>query len=706
MYALVRPVLHAATHALFDACLASGAAPAPAWLLEGLAERLSSCGMRPGSQQPVVCAPDVEALRALSRAFNDRSMRVAALHTLPGLLEVTSLADLDALSTDTRVPLPEVLAGFGHETSLFLAWLDESVHLKPDRGVGIARAVLAGQPCAPALAAALEGAAPASAEADFTEWIRRRMRGVTRGRATEFTLQPPDIEPGELRPGVLARPAHLALPAGDAACEHALALQLASDGDLAAAAAALERLRAAPDVPAADAAALQTEQRLCLAVDDLRRRWLAEHAGKSVELRDGGATVKLNLVSASGGKLVVKDKGKQRELPESALLPGTLAAQLIAPGTVLPAADDEARAFAWLLAADAAWRDKTAPRLRKDSGPEAARVLDLRPQLETRLALGRALAQLASLAATPLPSGAATDAERDAWLAAARGVAASRSLPVVAERLPALRSLAGQILGARFDAAPLKLAPPRAKVEDLGGGRVRATWDFSDAAQLEDWSSQPQLASGRENPPALRQLTSTAGVAVVGGALQMCGDGDWRCALGFAAPFTVDYDLSYVMSPDEQRVYDSGGEVQDAKLVQDFELCLCTDAAGAGLRCHTFGHLAVLDSEGNALEIDDGAVSSAFIGTPYHLRLEHDGQQLRSIVEGEPSASVPASSHVSGSLELWHHTERTIALRKLVVEGALDPAAFAPRRNAWVAAHLAELGLGDEPAIPSGSADR
>jgi hypothetical protein len=213
--------------------------------------------------------------------------------------------------------------------------------------------VLAGQPCAPALAAALEGAAPASAEADFTEWIRRRMRGVTRGRATEFTLQPPDIEPGELRPGVLARPAHLELPAGDAACEHVLALQLASDGDLAAAAAALERLRAAPDLPAADAAALQTEQRLCLAVDDLRRRWLADHAGKSVELRDGGATVKLNLVSASGGKLVVKDKGKQRELPESALLPGTLAAQLIAPGTVLPAADDEARAFAWLLAADA-----------------------------------------------------------------------------------------------------------------------------------------------------------------------------------------------------------------------------------------------------------------------------------------------------------------------------------------------------------------
>jgi hypothetical protein len=129
----VRPVLHAATHALFDACLAPGAAPPPAWLIEGLAERLSSCGVRPGSEQPVVCAPDVEALRALLRAFNDRSMRVAALHTLPGLLEVTSLADLEALSTDTRVPLPEVLAGFGHETSLFLAWLDESVHLKPDR---------------------------------------------------------------------------------------------------------------------------------------------------------------------------------------------------------------------------------------------------------------------------------------------------------------------------------------------------------------------------------------------------------------------------------------------------------------------------------------------------------------------------------------------------------------------------------------------
>jgi len=57
-------------------------------------------------------------------------------------------------------------------------------------------------------------------------------------------------------------------------------------------------------------------------------------------------------------------------------------------------------------------------------------------------------------------------------------------------------------------------------------------------------------------------------------------------------------------------------------------------------------------------------------------------------------------------MELWHHTERTILLRKLVIEGALDPAAFAPRRNAWVAAQLGELGLGDEPAIPSGGAGR
>ncbi|HEX5009050.1 MAG TPA: hypothetical protein VFY71_01520, partial [Planctomycetota bacterium] len=367
MQSVVRPMLHAATHALLDARLPPDAAPPPAWLVEGLAERLSAHGVKPGTDDLVVRAQDEEALTALARAFVQRPQRVAMLRTLPELLGMDTLDGLEARAPDSGVPAHDLLHGLAHESSLFLAWLDEGVHSKPDRSALLVRAALTGQPCAPAVSAALGGADPAAVEADFVGWLKRQMNGVVRGVPfDQFTLQAPPLEAGELRQGLLAKPGLLAVPAGDPSVDRARALQLAADGELRAAAAQLEALAAAPGLPAADVAGVREERRLCLASDDLRSRWLAGRVGKSVDLLDGGAVVKLSLVSVAGDALVVRDKKAQRQVPASACLPGTLAAQYLAPGTTLSPADDEARAFAWLLAADLEWRAKTAPRLHKD----------------------------------------------------------------------------------------------------------------------------------------------------------------------------------------------------------------------------------------------------------------------------------------------------------------------------------------------------
>src|SRR6185436_5217249 len=113
------------------------------------------------------------------------------------------------------------------------------------------------------------------------------------------------------------------------------------------------------------------------------------HAGKSVELRDGDATLRATLISAQGDTLVVKDGGRQRELPLDALLPGTLAAQLFAPDTELTPADDEARALAWLLAADASWKDHSLARSRKESAADGLALLQRRPAFDASLRLGR-----------------------------------------------------------------------------------------------------------------------------------------------------------------------------------------------------------------------------------------------------------------------------------------------------------------------------
>src|SRR5262249_47577485 len=141
-------------------------------------------------------------------------------------------------------------------------------------------------------------------QGEFASWAQDLIaRRVKQGTA-EFTLKPEAATAEELRPGVLVRPQDLAVPLGPLGLERARALQLASRGDLAAAAARCKELAARTDASPEEAAALKADVRLLPGLEELRRRWAAAHANKLLDFHDGDALLRTTLVRVDGDQLV------------------------------------------------------------------------------------------------------------------------------------------------------------------------------------------------------------------------------------------------------------------------------------------------------------------------------------------------------------------------------------------------------------------
>jgi len=686
---LVRPMLHASVHALLDAWGEPGRVP-PAWFAEGLAEQLASHADVYSERLGSLGVFDTQAFAALAQVSFDRTQRIACLRPLADLTAIATLADLDARVAGLRVPDSLPLLGFTREASLFLHWLDTGELATPDRAEQMVVGWLSGRDVAPRLPGP-----PDELEGPFVGWAQDQIARRLKLDPAAFTLRPETVTAEEIRPGVLARPADLAVPEGGLDLEWGRALQLAARGDLRAAEARCGELALRPGTSATDASGLKDEQRRLAALQQLRHRWLAEHVGKMVELHEGDAVLRTTLQRLDGEGLVVKDKGRERALPEQALVPSVLAAQLLAPGTNLVSADDGARALAWLLAADPAWKDKTAARIRSGSGPAAVALLDRRADYEAHLAVGRAIEALESLAAVPLPLSAGSEADREAWLARLKALLADGTLPVVAERRRVLAALGAQVLGARFDAAPLEHVGLNATVEELPAGRIRASWTFSESRQLQDWVARPFERDDISSFGELGSSPSPAGLAVEEGALVARASGRWRCKLRVAAPFSIDYDLRYGYTPAEAAARAKDEEEPDVKVVEGFAMRMCADDYGSCLACSWFGSLLAFDKRIGEYVNQRSALAQIFLDTRYHVRLEHDGERLHAIVDGHEASSVTALHRTQGALEIWHHTERPIVVDDLVVEGPLDVAGMAPERAAWVAGELAALGAGD-----------
>jgi hypothetical protein len=687
---LLRPVLHAAVHALLDAWCEPGKPP-PLWLAEGLAQQLSAHEQAFSPDRPSLSIFDSESLRAVALAGLDRPQRIAFHRPLAELTSIATVQDLDRLAEGLPVPAAQPLQGLACEAELLLAWLDDPDEQPVAHGVMAVGEWMAGR----GGGAVSLPSEPRAMEAEFVSWTQEQMTRRVRSGAESFTLRPEPATPEEVRPGVLARLSDLAVPSGSVEVERARALWLATRGDLASAMQRCQELAARGDASPTEAAALKLDLRLLPALQDLRQRWAAAHAGKLLDFHEGELLLRTTLVRVEGDKLVVRDKGRERSLPMTALVPSVLAAQLVAPGSEVKGVDDEARAYAWLIAGDAEWKDKTVARLRKDSGPAALALIEQRAAFEATLATGRGLAELGAVADGKLPLAQATEAERDAWLARLRPALADRALPVVAGRLPVLRALGRRVLGARFEVAPLKHLALRGKLEELGDDRLRITWGFADAAELSDWEARPFEADLFTRFPELIEPPQPEGLQVQDGAAIARGSGLLRCKLPLAAPLSLDYDLRYALTSREQAAMEAGLPQPPGEVIDGFALRTCADDYGSGLTCAWFGSLMALDKRAANSIQENSSVEKLLMDKRYHLRLEHDGARLHSLLDGQEVATCSALKLTGGALEIWHHTQRPIFLDNLVVEGTLDRAGLRSVREAWVEGELVALGGGE-----------
>jgi hypothetical protein len=290
----VRPMCHAAVHALLDAQVAEHTLPL--WLEEGMAERLSANnGVRPAKRESLRTF-DGEALALVADPPGDAEARAVAELPLTTLVTLATPADLASRDAGHQ-PTRSALLGLGAGASLFLTWLDQPKlgHMTNEelkevwKGRKLAQAVLAGQPCAEALPAILGQGAPGSLEEGFAAWKQERIE--ERAQLPAPVRAEAEPRPGRAAAAAPAAPAvglsadapppsppktvesALAVPVGDAATDHARALQRASDGDLRGALAALDEMMGRPNLPAGLADTLLTERRVGKQLEDLRRRW-------------------------------------------------------------------------------------------------------------------------------------------------------------------------------------------------------------------------------------------------------------------------------------------------------------------------------------------------------------------------------------------------------------------------------------------------
>jgi len=414
---------------------------------------------------------------------------------------------------------------------------------------------------------------------------------------------------------------------------------------------------------------LEREASRLAAWRDLRDAYLAQVAaeqGKLV-LMDGDERVRATLLKLEDGVLHLgRNKAGWETLPVDALPAGDLAqdmgkdADALAPGWV--------RIYGYALAENDKWS-----KLLKDDDAEAIALrADAEADFAPLLAAGHALTELEALSAAPDPVGLEP---ADALLARVTNLRGS-DLPFVRERDAALRALAGIAHGARFDALGLAAAL-HGKVTELEDGRIRLEYGFDAEDELLDFASDPGYL--KEHRKRLMRVEGEVRdeMWIHDGSLRCQGSAVRRLVLPFAAPLTVEYDVS--IDPPES------GELAAFHLF----VGVCDNAAELFAWCSNLGDLEVWRARRDVKQAIAKRERGIELGRTYPMKLVHDGERLTAWCDREEVASIECPRK-SGAVFLWAQTGMRVNVRRLSVEGSVDADGLAELRAAWVEARLAE----------------
>jgi len=705
-----RAARHAYAHLMLHAHEAGQRVPAQEdWLREGLASALADL-VQDESGHWVAPDPPREAVRALVAVTQSRDTvlthfrRLADLCGLPTHRHVSARAWADAKQAGRdprRLDMDELTMSHWRESALWVDFLQRG-----ERRAGFLRLLgdeLRGEGGAEACRRAFPDAASGALDRAFLEHLlaehRRQLPDVAIDpSAIEAVLQQDAaLAPAPAKEGAPARaaaadaaeegqalapvrpvePADLAPRDLAPEAELALCLDLARRGRTREAQARLaEALTGAlaNTLEAAARARLERARDQVGAWNRLRAAWYAGLAarGESQRFEHDGKAVRAAIERVEDGVLILaENRAGLRTIVLDQVDPIELAKGMGREGEALP--DGWARALPYALAGD-----KKAARMLDGKGAAAeALAADLAGDLPALLARGVPLGELLELSRAPIPPDPAGCEEVLARLAGI--VTGHGEQPEIAALLPELRGYARRALEVVFEreGAPQLVA---GKWEALPERRVRLTYEFDDPSELLDFVPDDEYLASRR--AVLGSLRGGPGeVEVTGGALFGTGSKLLRHRLGFQAPISVRYD----------ELFELTDAVRDPEVAYS-AVGICDDGRGNHAAAYGLQHLEVFEGK-RPTSANPGEPTMFTIGATYALELAHDGAGKVTLSLGGLVQQELPTSLTRGGVFLLFHTDMSVRIRRLVIEGALDEEALAKARAAWIEDRLAERGL-------------
>ena len=117
---------------------------------------------------------------------------------------------------------------------------------------------------------------------------------------------------------------------------------------------------------------------------------------------------------------------------------------------------------------------------------------------------------------------------------------------------------------------------------------------------------------------------------------------------------------------------------------------MCDDREGSFVRTWNLSGLQSLDKKTRFSEVDAPG-GEFYLDSVYRVRLVHDGKTVSLFVDDELVRSVPSGPRTGGGLFFWLHSDMSVQLRELTIEGELDPQALEYGKEDWVRQQVAAL---------------
>jgi len=682
------PLLREHVRALLAAyATAPPMAQTPLWVEEGLASYLAfHIGIPPVSLQKREIDP--RAFDELWDLVHDEGSRSLYLLHFEELAAIGSWSEIGpALAprfaqSRAKLDLGKAWRLFDVQAQLWTHFLLDSQGAKHRSAhLAFVKSVLAGRGARDDLRAAFAGSDLRALEVEFHGWALASFLALHPGNTAGFD---PAIDlfpaaafeevPTPVLPALEKELATLAPRADDLEARLGLALRRASSGAFESAANELDEIAREA---AGGALAPRCERELArlrafLRLRDAHLRGLVASGGK-LAFEYEGKKVLSKVKRYAAGQLELEDnRAGLRSISAEELDAAELARSMEKP--LLETEDGWVRWLPYALAGD----ERIFKLLRDASGESAALRDDAQSAYPAALALGDAADALAGLSSAGVPR---NPTSAKIALDRIRRLLAHRELALVSPRLGLLKRLAGAAFEASIDESRLQDALG-GKLETLGEGRVRVTYEFDDPLEALDWIPDERRFAWWRKGIELRHPESESGFVPREGALQGSGSATLRWAVELEHPIVASYTVRY------DQMSENGPEPGR------FMVAVCDSGKESYVGCSDFGWIHVMDAAGGTFGVDKDLGAFSYVpGEDYQIELRVEDGVATSHVDGEARARVDCPGWKSGGVLFAAYTDLPLQLKRLVLEGKLSSAGMGKLKRRCAERELAKLGF-------------